>query len=208
MTKIKNTPSNMPKVKQESSHDYLFFEYGVDIPSRTIYLGSQSMDWEGGETGVDFMMAERFIKSIYLLDQKDGDINIISNNPGGDWYHGMAIFDAIKGARNKIKMTVFGYAMSMGSVILQAADERVMSPNSSMMIHYGYSGMGANHPKIVEAWSNEDKKLNKVMEQIYLEKMRVVNPEFRLEKLRKMLNFDTFFTADQAIELGLADSVL
>lgn len=190
------------------TNEELFLEFGLDLNSRTIYLGSQNMDWDGNETGVDYLMAQRFIKSMYILGAKDGDINIISNNCGGDWYHGMAIYDAIKSSKNHVRMTVFGYAMSMGSVILQAADERIMSPHSSLMIHYGYSGSTPNHPKIVRSWSNEDMKVNKIMEKIYLDKIKVVNQNYKLKELQKLLNFDTFFTPSEAIEIGLADNIL
>ena len=97
-------------------------------------------------------MAERAIKALHILDSTaptgDKPITVIMNNPGGDEYHGMAIYDAIKSCKNHVTIVVFGMAMSMGSIILQAADKRVMSANSRVMIHYGTWGIN-DHPKKV-----------------------------------------------------------
>jgi len=123
-------------------------------------------------------MAEYFIKAMYLLESKDPEkgVTIIMNNPGGDWYHGMAIYDAIKSSSCFCTIKVFGHAMSMGSVILQAADHRVMMPNSRFMIHYGYNAIN-NHSKIYEKWSEENKVLLYEMENIYLDSMMAKEEE-------------------------------
>lgn len=184
-----------------------FFIHSVDITNRRVYVGSVDTPHEQ-EAGVDFQMAERAIKALSVLDVTEGDITIIMNNPGGDWYHGMAIYDAITACRNKVIIQVFGMAMSMGAVILQAADERIMAPHSAFMMHYGYFGMDMNHPKIVEKWVDESKKDNSVMEQIFLERMQEADPSTTLKNVKKLLEFDTILRAEEAIRLGLADSIL
>lgn len=186
-----------------------FHDYGLYLPTRTIYMGSESYSDDGGEGGVDGLMAERFIKNISILNLTNQEpITIIMNNPGGDWYHGMGIYDAIAGSKCHVTIQVVGMAMSMGAVILQAADERIISPNSKFMIHYGYMGMSDNHAKIFEKWAEESKKGNIDMEQIFMKKILEKNPNFKLKKLRDMLNFDTILTAKETVELGLADKIL
>jgi len=114
-------------------------------------------------------MTEYFIKGIHVLEQASPEksITIMMNNPGGDWYHGMAIYDAITSSTCPVTIRVYGQAMSMGSIILQAADYRVMMPNSRFMIHYGYSGF-SSHTKTSERWAEECKIINYDMENIYL----------------------------------------
>lgn len=189
-----------------------FFEYNLFIPSRTIFMGSLSESWEGGETGVNYAMAEYVIKGLHILERlapkppANNDITILLNNPGGDWYHGMAIYDAIQACEANVTIRTLGHAMSMGSIILQAADDRVMSPNSRLMIHYGTSGFH-NHTKIVQQWAKEDKKLIGIMEEIYMDKIKLKHPTFPGKKLRDMLNFDTILNAEEAVNLGLADRI-
>src|SRR5271166_6582243 len=107
-----------------------FHDYSIHIPSRTIFMGTENLsetDFE--ESGVDTSMAERQIKNLHLLDSISKDeITILMNNIGGDVIHGMAIYDAIRSCQSHITIKVLGHAMSMGSIILQAADERLMLP--------------------------------------------------------------------------------
>lgn len=184
-----------------------FHDYGIYIPTRTIYMGSETID-ESGESGVDAAMAARMIKNLNILDTlSDAQINIILNNPGGDVNHGLAIFDAIEACRSPVSITVFGHAMSMGSVILQAADERIVSPNSSQMIHYGSLSVD-KEAKTVYKVVDEFKRIDRWMEVMYLEKIKEKQPSFKLKKLQEMLGNDTFLTAQESVDLGLADKVL
>lgn len=148
-----------------------WFDLNVDPDMRTLYMGSAGYSQDDGETGVDHFMAEYLIKGMHSLESKNKKpITIIMNNPGGDWYHGMAIYDAIKSSPCECTIKVYGHAMSMGSIILQAADRRIMMPNARFMIHYGYDGK-SGHAKIVYKWADEGKRINWEMENIYLEKM-------------------------------------
>jgi len=148
-----------------------WFDLNVDEETRTIYMGSVGKDYDERETGVDNFMAEFFIKGMHILNSVSADpITIIMNNPGGDWYHGMAIFDSIKTSQSHCTIVVHGYAMSMGSIILQAADSRIMMPNSRFMIHYGTDGT-YNHAKISEKWADEGKRICWEMENIYIQRM-------------------------------------
>ena len=154
-----------------------WFDNNIDISGRTIYVGSVN-DNDGMEPGVDAFMAESVIKAMHVLESKNSDpITILMNNPGGDWYHGMAIYDVIKNVKSHCTVKAFGYAMSMGSIILQAADKRIMMPHSKFMIHFGSSEF-SNHMKTVERGVEEEKRLNYIMENIYLDVM--------LEKEEKM----------------------
>jgi ATP-dependent Clp endopeptidase proteolytic subunit ClpP len=146
-----------------------WFELGIDQASRILYMGSVGQLEDGEEPGVDYLMAENIIKGLLFLESKNKKpITIIMNNPGGSWYHGMAIYDAILYSSCEVTIKVYGYAMSMGSIILQAAKTRILMPNSSFMIHYGTDGM-SSHSKVFEKWGDESKKNNHKMEEIYLD---------------------------------------
>lgn len=186
-----------------------FHDYSLYIPSRTIYMGSEHVsDDDFSESGVEATMAERQIKNLHILDVISEDpITIIMNNIGGDVNHGLAIYDAIKACRSHVTIKVFGHAMSMGSIILQAADERIMSANSSQMIHYGSLGVD-KHAKTAYKIVDEFKRIDKWMEKMYLEKIKEKIPHFTTPRLQRMLDHDTFLTAQQSVDLGLADKVL
>lgn len=187
------------------------YDYDLHIPSRTIYMGSASMDTDLGESGVDAVMAERLIKALHILDKSapsgDQPITIIMNNPGGEVYDGFAIYDAIQTCRNHVTIIVYGKAMSMGGIVLQAADKRIMSKNSRFMMHYGSFGMNAN-AKDVYSWVEDNKKIDALMEDIFIEKMLGKDPKITRKKLQEMLKSDFIVDAKEAVELGLADVIL
>ena len=84
----------MAKLNKDHTEKWLL--NNVDTLNRTIYLGSVPNS-ENIESGVDAFMAESLIKSIYLLETQNHDpITILMNNPGGDFFHGLAIYDCIK----------------------------------------------------------------------------------------------------------------
>lgn len=215
-----------------------FMDNHIYLPTRTIYMGSMSSSDEEGESGTDFRMAETVVKALHILDNQDatsikGDkpINIIMNNIGGEIYHGMAIYDAISNCKNHVTVRVYGHAMSMGSIILQSADQRIMTKHSRIMIHYGSFGIH-DHTKTMYKWANETKKFDNIMEDIYLDKIN--DKKITLEKyltligkqseipsgnakhkkiligrkeLQEMLNFDTIIDAETALELNLIDKI-
>jgi ATP-dependent Clp endopeptidase proteolytic subunit ClpP len=185
-----------------------FHDYGIYIPNRVIYMGSESYDLDSNESGTNGLMAERILKNLTMLDTLSQEpITIILNNIGGDFYHGLAIFDAIQTCKSPVTIKVFGHAMSMGSVILQAADRRVMAANAKQMIHYGTCGMNS-HAKTFQKWAKEYERLDSWMEDLYFKRILEKHPDFPISKLKKMLDHDSFLTAQESVDLGLADELL
>lgn len=191
--------------------DY-FFDYGLDMDNRTIYLGSAEYDEEGDASGVDFYMTEKFIKALHLLEKTgpngDRPIHIMMNNPGGCMINGMAIYDAIKAAKNHVTITVYGDACSMGCIILQAADERILAPHSVVMFHEGYDGYNSNHPEIIRRWVKFNERYANFLDNILLTKIKEKQPDLKDKKFQELNVFDTIFTAQEAVDFGLADKIL
>lgn len=194
--------------KHEHNDDLIsnFFDYNLHLQTRTIYSGSQSY-FNDDESGTDFQMADNLIKCLHILDQTPGDITIIHNNSGGDWYHCLAIYDAIKLCQNNTIIKVFGYGMSSGSVILQAADVRLVAPNARIMIHYGEGG-GSGHSLDAVKWGEEHKKQMTLLEDLYLEQIKKKHPRFTRRKIQDLLRSDHIMTAQETVDLGLADDII
>lgn len=185
-----------------------FHDADIYVPQRTIYIGSVVSDIAEGESGCEAFMAERAVKNLHILDKLSKEpITILMNNIGGDEYHCFAIYDAIKACESHITIIVYGHAMSAGSIILQAADERVMTPTSRQMIHYGTWGVH-DHAKTSQKWAEEGKKIDSWMEKMYLEKIREKHPGYKIGRIQRLLDHDTFLTARESVELGLADKIL
>jgi len=171
-------------------------------------MGSELYSDDGSESGTDGLMAEKFLKNITILESVSADpITIILNNTGGDPNHGLAIYDAIKACKAIVTIKVFRNAASMGSVILQAANKRIMSPNAVQLIHYGTLSVDG-HAKTTYKIADENKRMDKWMEKMYLSKIQAKHPNYTLVELQKLLDHDTFLTAQESVRLGLADKIL
>lgn len=175
----------------------LWFDSNVDPRTKTIYLGGD----------IDEQSAASAVKALWFLDHaSDGDIKLIINSYGGDVYQGLAIYDAIKSCSCHVTTIGTGAIMSMATIIIQAGDQRLLSPTSTMMIHVGSAWMD-DHAHNVKRANEEYLRLERLCEQLYLDAMRKTNPKMKLAELRKLLTFDTYLSPQKAIELGLADGI-
>lgn len=179
------------RIKSAVSH---FHEYDIYYPRRSINIFG----------AIDHDMFVSVFKNLHALDNTQGTINIFINSEGGCFTSGRAIFDSINGCKNYVRAMVYGEASSMASVILQAADERIMAPGSYIMIHDGEEYLGG-HPENIKRWDNFYKIQREWFYRVYLEKIKIVKPRFTKKKLQDLLKFDTILYADDAIKLGLAD---
>ena len=169
-----------------------FFDYDLHVESRTLYIGGKEIDEQS---------AERVIKALHIL-QSEKDINIILNSFGGCWFQGMAIYDAIASCSCHVNATVYGSAMSMGSVILQAADSRIIHPNATIMVHDGYETRVDDIPRTFQNWAEYSKRSQQRMYEIYAGRSGRP-PSFWKKKCAS----DAILTAKEALELGLVDSI-
>lgn len=185
----------------------VFHEKGIHFATRTIFLEGD-MDESGAIT---WLSARADLKNILAMDATgpngDRPFKIVVNSCGGDLYSAIGIYDAISACKNHVTVEVYGQASSAASVILQAADVRAISKHSVIMIHAGEDFL-AGHPKVVAAWNKDAKRLGKIMEDVYLEKIKQKKPRYTREQLQKLLEHDTILTAAEAVEMGLADKVL
>lgn len=198
-----------PDIPRNTGVDH-FFEYGLHLSTATIYLGSSYTDDYGGENGIDYDSASKFIKSMYLLEtQSDcSEITIKLNNPGGDEFHMFAIYDAIRCSPKWTTIECYGHGMSAGSVIMQAANRRLISPNAYMMIHDGTWENVGNTARDFERWAKVSKEIRERMYAIYHEKMKKKNPNITIKVIEDLCRNDTILTATQSVDIGLADEII
>lgn len=197
----------MPR-KPNLDHIEKWHAYNLHVPARTIWMGSHDYTSDDGESGTDYKMCETASKNLFELDHiNHNPITIIMNNLGGDVYHGNGLVAAIRLCESHVTVQVRGSAMSMGAQILQIADLRVMEKEARLMIHYGEAGF-EGHAKTFIKHAEEVKRLNKEVEDCFIDRIREKHPKFRREKLYEMLDHDTFLSAQECVDLGLADKTI
>jgi ATP-dependent Clp protease protease subunit len=186
----------------------LFHDYNINIASRSIYFGKGSSDFNSSLDEVDCDSAAQAIKNFLILDSLgQEEITFYINSPGGSWEDGIAVYDIIKSLKSPVKIIGIGKVYSMGSVIIQAGVERLITPNTALMIHDGTSGYVADS-KSSEAWSDFGKQIRRDMYKIYFDKMVKAKSDITLKDVESMCSHDRIFNAMEAIEYGLVDRII
>jgi len=182
--------------KKSKDYQQMWIESGIDLPGRHIFINDDI-----GEE-----MADRLISGLHLMDG-DKPVTITLQTYGGDVDSMFAMYDAIKGFHAEIVMKVSGYACSAGMIILQAADSRLIAPHAYAMHHVGEGSLGHQHPRNLEHAHNLYKRQMKMMETILLTKIKEKHPDMTEAKFRNRHDWDIFLSAQETVDMGLADAI-
>ena len=157
----------------------------------TVYLYDE-IGWFG-------IAADDFVKDLNGI--KAGTIHLRVNSPGGSVFDGTTIYNAIKQHKSKVIAHVDGLAASIASIIVMGADEVRMAENAFLMIHEPWSIVMGN----ADDMRHEAELLDKVRGTIaktYQNKSGKDEAE-----VLAMMEKETWFTAQEAVEAGFADTI-
>lgn len=134
------------------------------------------------------------------------EITLYLNSPGGSITAGMAVFDTMKLITSPIRVIVVGLAASMGSIFLCGGTKgrRFLYPHSRVLIHQPLI-MGTMRGVAVDIHiqAQEMEKLREEMNRILSEASG--QP---IERIQADTDRDFYLNAHEAIEYGLADSII
>ena len=136
------------------------------------------------------------------LTASAGDISVWLNSPGGDVFAASQIYTMLKEYEGKVTVKIDGIAASAASVIAMAGDEIVMSPVAMMMIHNPATvvfGEAADLASGIKLLSEVKESIINAYEQ------RTGLPR---GKISNMMDAETWFSAQKAVELGFCDKIL
>ena len=154
---------------------------------------------------------------LYLESQNpEKEINLYINSPGGQVTAGLAIYDTMQYIKCDVRTIVMGQACSMGSFLAQAgtAGKRVVLPESRTMIHRVSSGTPGTSGSVhiqelqmedIKRHYEESQKVNKRLTELYVKHN---SKDKTYEELFETMKFDTFLTAQEAVDNGFADKVV
>ena len=170
------------------------------------------------DNGVDDHIASLVVAQLLFLESEDSskDILFYINSPGGSVTAGLAIYDTMQFIKPDVSTIVMGQACSMGSFLAMAGapGKRLVLPESRTMIHRVSSGTpgtkGSVHVQELEFEDakrhfEEAKHLNKRLTELYVHHNTAGKT---YDELFATMKFDTFLSAQEAVENGLADQVV
>ena len=183
-------------VEQTARGERSFDIYSRLLGERIVFLGQP----------VDDAIANLIVAQMIHLEAEDPDkdIALYINSPGGVVYGGLAIYDAMQYVRPEVQTIGYGIAMSMGALLLAGgtAGKRMVLPNARVLIHQpsgGFQGQSSD----IEIHAREVLEQRKRIDEIYAH-----HTGKDAETLHRDMERDRFFSAEEAVEYGLADHVI
>lgn len=150
-------------------------------------------DWFGG-SGVS---AKAFSQA--MQEVGPGPLVVEINSPGGNVWDGLAIYNMLRGRQAPVTTRVVGIAASIASIIALAGDSIEMAEASLFMIH-DPSGMVAGTSDDMRKMANALDQHAEILAGIYTKRTGKTSAQ-----IRAAMTAETWFTAQEAIQFGLAD---
>ncbi len=158
--------------------------------------------------GEDFWtqgFTEKKMAALLRAAGKSTDITVNINSPGGDVFQGVAIYSRLKQHQGNVTVNVLGVAASIASVVAMAGDTINMSKGSMLMVHNAWSIVFGNRHDMIDA-ADRLGKVDTSMIDIYSSRSGLSEGE--VTELMNGKVDGTFLTAEEAINMGLADGEL
>ena len=177
-------------IKEMNPYNKLFEE-------RIIFLGVQIDDASANDVMAQLLTLEAI--------DPDRDITIYINSPGGSMTSMMAIYDTMQFVQPEIQTFCIGQAASAAAVLLAAGTKgkRAALPNARIMLHQPALESGYGQSSDLEIQAREILRMRSAMENILA---RHTGQDE--ERVRRDIERDKFFTAQEAKEYGMVDEVL
>lgn len=163
----------------------------------TLYLYGPIDSW-GGMWGVS---AGEVAGALAALPTNTTDLTVRINSPGGEVFEAVAIMNLLRDHAARITAKVDGIAASAASFLAVSADETIMGGNTELMIHDAW-GLAIGNAADMRQYADMLDRVSNDIASVYDTKAGGGTDSWR----QYMLS-ESWFTAEEAVSLGLADSV-
>lgn len=168
----------------------------IDIRGVIISNNLQGVyDWLG-------MEATSPKKVIDALPKDNSDVEVIINSVGGDVFAGSEMFTALKEYKGNVTAKVVGLAASAATLPMMAANKILVSPTAKIMIH-NVSTTADGDYRAFEHTAAVLKSANQSIANAYKQRTDKSDAE-----LKSLMDAETWFNAQTAIEHGFADEMM
>jgi len=140
---------------------------------------------------------------LYLESQKQENIELYINSPGGSISSGMAIFSTMRHIKSPVSTIGIGLCASMGSFLLMCGEKkrRFALKDSEIMFHQPLQSDIGGQQTDIEIKANHLRKIRNKMERVIGEKTNIKDPHQFCER-------DNWIEPEEAKKLGIIDEVI
>ena len=183
-------------IEQTHKGERAYDIYSRLLKERIIFLGDT----------IDDNIANTVIAQLLFLESEDKnkDIKIYVNSPGGSVSAGLAIYDTMQYVKPDVSTICVGMAASMAAVLLSAGakGKRFALPNAEILLHQimgGVQGQAIDIKISAQHILSLKDRLNKILS---------LHTGNSLEQIEKDTDRDFYMDAKQAQKYGLIDKVI
>ncbi|MGE8348976.1 MAG: head maturation protease, ClpP-related [Pseudomonas protegens] len=155
-----------------------------------------------GEIGAWGVTANQFVQDLRALDDGASPVVVAFNSIGGDLFDGLAMHNALSRLGERCTGRIDALAASAASVAVCGAHRVVIAANAMLMIHNPWTyaaGDADDFRKVADV-------LDQTLEAI-IAAYKSKAPDIDDAELRRLVDAETWLTANEAVALGLADEV-
>lgn len=172
--------------------------YSRLLKDRIVFLGGAVTD-----DAANLVIAQLLFLS---NEDPDADIHFYINSPGGSVTAGLGVYDTMQFVRPDVQTYCIGVAASMGAVLMMGGTKgkRHMLPNGRVLLHQPLmSGVVEGQASDL---SIQAKEMLRTRERLYKIMSQHTGQEF--DAIARDCERDKWLDAEEAVEYGVADSVL
>ena len=169
-----------------------------DDPELLVYGQISDRTWFGDE-----VLPRNFKQDLDGLGNPP-NINVRINSVGGDVFAAHAIFNLLKSNPANITVIVDGLAASAATIVAMAGDKVQMPSNAMMMVH---------NPALMLFGSYSAEDMDKMSDTLATVKDSIINAYVTktgrsVKDLSKLMDAETWMSAQQALDEGFCDEIL
>ena len=154
---------------------------------------------------IDAEMSESISLQLLILEAEDANkpIKMIIHSRGGEIYSGNSIIDTMNKIKCPVHTIATGEVASMATTIFINGEKgnRIIMPHCRMLVHQP-SGGAQGQASDIEINYKEIQYLKEQLEDEYVKLTKVSK-----KKMHEMMDRDTWLSAEEAVEKGLADKL-
>ncbi len=164
---------------------------------------------------IDDATAERFSQHLMMLAVRrqgmtdEHPITVYINSGGGSVGSGLAMMEMIYKMRDQYKVTintvVTGFAYSMGAIVFQAGNRRLMGTFSTLMLHSPQWYLSGSDQKIFNDYARLAEHYKTLVANLFAQRSGKYDAAWWQDYIYS--GRDRFLTAQECIDLGLCDDL-
>lgn len=145
---------------------------------------------------------EKIVKNLLSQINTNDELEVMINSPGGEVFSALAINGLLAQHKGQVTIHVTGLAASAATIITSLKNAKcVIDKGSMMMIH---------NPSSAVAGTSDDMKHEAEILEKNAQAIRYIYAEktgLEEKKIKELMDAETWFTAEEAVELGFADEL-